>query len=451
MTANSISSLLTSLPDLSPYENLYKHFHSHPELSLQEYETAATVAKHLQKLEVYDVSTKIGGTGLVGVLKNGPGKTVLLRADMDALPVEEKTGLEYASKVTVKDESDGIVKPVMHACGHDMHMTCLLATAEHLANIKDQWKGTLVVLFQPNEERGGGANAMVKDGLYTKVPVPDCVLGQHVMAMRAGNVGSRSGTIMSASNRYKITLYGRGGHGSMPHRTIDPAVLAANVVVRLQTIVSREVDPTDMAVVTGTYFRTVEMFHNPDTLINNIHVKLTLALVASLQAGQTDNIIADEAQIKVDLRTMNPRTRAKVIASVRRIVKAECDASGSLKEPTFEEIAVFPLTVNDEALANQVATSFQEHFPNFDPDTNMSNASEDVTTLATSQDRPCLYWFVGGTDQHSWDEAEKNGTTHSDIPVNHSPFFAPVIQPTMRVGVEALSLAALTMLHQDSS
>lgn len=227
MAAKSLSSLLSSLPDLSHYESLYKHFHANPELSQQEYETAKTVEKHLRDLKSYDVHTGIGGTGLVGVLKNGPGKTVLLRADMDALPVKEETGLEYASTQTVKDESDGLVKPVMHACGHDMHITCLLAAADFLANNRDHWKGTLIVLFQPNEERGGGANAMVKDGLYNIVPVPDCVLGQHVMAMRAGNIGSRPGTIMTASNRFKITLFGRGGHGSMPHVSSSRALMTS--------------------------------------------------------------------------------------------------------------------------------------------------------------------------------------------------------------------------------
>lgn len=306
----------------------------------------------------------------------------------------------------------------MHACGHDMHITCLLAAAEHLAKVKDRWKGTLIVLFQPNEERGGGAKAMVDDGLYEKIPVPDFVLGQHVMALRAGTVGSKVGTIMAASNRYKITLFGRGGHGSMPHRTIDPAVLAANVVVRLQTIVSREVDPSDMAVVT----------------------------VASLQAGQTENIIADVATLKIDIRTINTQTRERVIAAVRRIVKAECDASKSPKEPIIEEITVFPLTVNDEKLTNIIAAAFEDHFgSSFDANTERVNASEDVTILGTSQDRPCLYWFLGGVDHKTWDQAEKDGTTHETIPVNHSPFFAPIIQPTLRTGVEALSLAALTM------
>jgi len=180
-------------------------------------------------------------------------------------------------------------------------------------------------------------------------------------------------------------------------------------------------------------------------------LRLTSNLVASLQAGQTENIIADRAEIKVDVRTINAHTRDRVIASIRRIVKAECEASGCVKEPTFEATTVFPLTVNEETLNNTVAASFLEHFPNFEPETDRSYASEDVSILGTSQERPCMYWFFGGTDPRKWDEAEKNGSTHSDIPVNHSPFFAPVIQPTMRVGVEALSLAALTMLRQAST
>lgn len=418
--ADTHSKALSNIPDLAPYEELYKHLHSHPELSVQEYETSATIAKHLRGFNAYEVQTDIGGTGLIGVLKNGPGKTVLLRADMDALPVEEQTGLEYSSKVTVLDKSDGITKPVMHACGHDMHMTCLLAAADLLAKAKDQWKGTLIVLFQPNEERGGGAKGMVDDGLYDKVPVPDYVLGQHVMALRAGTVGAKIGTIMASSNRFKITLFGRGGHGSMPHRTIDPAVLAANVVIRLQNIVSREVDPSDMAVVT----------------------------VASLQAGQTENIIADVATLKVDVRTINPRTQEGVLKAIRRIVKAECDASGSPKEPLIEEITTFPLTINDENLTKTVTAAFQGHFgSSCEPDTDRSNASEDVTILGTCRDRPCMYWFIGGVEHKTWDEAEKNGTLHESIPVNHSPFFAPIIQPTMRTGVEALSLAALTLLQ----
>lgn len=306
MAQQSHIDLLSDKPDLTSYEALYKHFHSHPELSLQERETASTIASHLESLRAgYELCTSIGGHGLVGVLKNGPGSTVLLRADMDGLPVLELTGLPYASKITMKDVADGIEKPVMHACGHDMHITCLLAAAEHLSRIKHAWSGTLIVLFQPNEERAAGAQAMIDDGLYyDKIPTPDYVLGQHVLPLRAGRVGNRKGVIMGAADSFKITLFGRGGHGSMPHRSVDPVVLAANVVLRLQTIVSREIDPSDMAVVT----------------------------VGSVQAGSTENVIADHAILKVNIRTTSSETRDRVLAAMRRIVKAECEASVRIPE-----------------------------------------------------------------------------------------------------------------------
>lgn len=201
--------------DIPAYEALYKHLHAHPELSNLEAQTAATMASHLSNLGSFKITTGIGGHGLVGVLQNGLGKTILLRADMDALPIKEATGLPYAGAVTMPDVN-GVVQPVMHACGHDMHMTCLLAAAETLLRKRDAWSGTLVVLFQPAEERGTGAQAMVDDGLYTKhkIPVPDFVLGQHVMAMRAGSVGSKRGTIMAGADSLRITMFGVGGHGS---------------------------------------------------------------------------------------------------------------------------------------------------------------------------------------------------------------------------------------------
>ncbi|CAL8576168.1 hypothetical protein XPA_002060 [Xanthoria parietina] len=418
-TQDLISLLRTSTVDFDFYEALYRHFHSQPELSYQEVQTAAKAASLLRSLKAgYEVQTSIGGHGLVGVLKNGAGKTVLLRADMDALPVKEDTGLDYASKVTMRDRDD-IVKPVMHACGHDFHVTSLLAAAERLAKMKDSWSGTLIVLFQPNEERAGGAQAMVDDGLYDKIPVPDVVLGQHVMPRKTSYVGSRMGNIMSEADSFKITLYGRGGHGSMPHRTVDPVVMAVGVVTKLQTIVSREVDPDQFAVVT----------------------------VGSLQAGQTENIISDRAEVRVNVRTQNHEVRNRVLASIRRIVKGECEASGATKEPLIEETTKFPLSVNDEAVTTEVHKSFEAFFGDlFDPNTPCSTASEDYSILGSSQGKPCCFWFFGGTDAKTWDDAEKNGRLAEDIPVNHSPFFAPVIQPTLATGIDALCLAALTFL-----
>ena len=215
VTSSLADLLLAARINTEKYETLYKHFHEHPELSNLEAETAKTIADQLSRLQAFTITTNIGGHGVVGVLKNGPGKTILLRADMDALPILEATGLPYSSKVTMRDV-EGVMRPVMHACGHDMHMTCLLAAAETLVKLKQSWSGTLIVLFQPAEERGTGAKAMVDDGLYDKhkIPVPDFVLGQHVMAMRAGSVGSKMGTIMAAADSMKITLFGVGGHGS---------------------------------------------------------------------------------------------------------------------------------------------------------------------------------------------------------------------------------------------
>ena len=269
-----------------------------------------------------------------------------------------------------------------------MHITCLLAAAEKLAAIKSAWKGTLIVLFQPNEERATGADAMVDDGLYNKIPTPDFVFGQHVMPLRAGRVGNRSGTIMSAANSLKVTLFGRGGHGSMPHMSIDPIVLASNVVLRLQTIISREVDPAEMAVVT----------------------------IGSIQAGHTENVIADQAVLRINIRTTTSLTRERILASVHRIIKAECEASRSPKAPLIESTSQFPLTANDHDTATRLSSSFQSFFKeNFNPEIPTVGGSEDFSTLATSVGKPYDFWFIGGTDSEMWDRAEKEGRLHDVI------------------------------------
>ncbi|KAI1815522.1 amidohydrolase [Poronia punctata] len=418
----SLADLLQAAPvDLEKYEALYKHFHQHPELSNLEVETAKKVVQQLSQLQEFNITTNIGGHGLAGVLHNGPGRTILLRADMDGLPILEATGLPYASTVTMAD-AEGVVRPVMHACGHDMHMTCLLAAAETLVKLKHAWSGTLIVLFQPAEERGTGARAMVEDGLYDrhKIPVPDFLLGQHVMAMRAGSVGSKLGTIMAAADSMKITLFGVGGHGSQPHRTIDPVVMAAHVVVRLQSVVSREIHPNDISVLT----------------------------VGSLQAGQTENVIADTAEIGVDIRSVKPETRVKLLASIRRIVKAECEASGSTIAPAFRITRHLPNTVNDEWMAKTLAKSFDEHFQgSFDPDIPTTTIAEDFSVLATSQGRPSAFWHWGGIDETLWDQKLNEGRI-DDIPANHTARFAPTIHPTLQTGVHALCVAALTFFDE---
>ncbi|KAF2441899.1 putative amidohydrolase [Karstenula rhodostoma CBS 690.94] len=422
--SSSISVLLASKTlNLKPYEELYKHYHSHPELSNQETETAATTVKHLSKLADFKITTDIGGHGFAGVLHNGSGPVVLLRADMDALPVKELTNLPYASTVSQVSQRTGGESPVMHACGHDMHITCLLAATEHLYALRSSWSGTLIVLFQPAEERGTGAQAMVDDGLYDKnkhnIPVPDYVLGQHVMALPAGKVGSRRGTIMAAADSFKVTVFGRGGHGSMPHRTIDPVMMASNIVVRLQNIVSRETDPSDMAVVTVGYLR----------------------------GGHTENIIVDHAELGIDIRSINTATRERIIASLKRIIHAEYIASGAEKEPTIEETRFFPQTYNDEDMEGKLASSFGDFFGDaFDPQIARTNASEDVSILASSQGKPSLFWFFGGVEPEFYAQKEREGRLIEDIPQNHSSGFAPVIQPTLKTGVDALCVAALTFL-----
>lgn len=425
-----ISTILSTFkPDLARYENLYKILHENPGLSLQEHLAAETAAKHLRVLQGFDVRTNIGGTGLIGILKNGEGKTVLLRADTDALPVEELTGLPYASKKREVDVEDGIEKPAMHACGHDMHISAMLAAAETLHGSMKHWKGTLIVLFQPNEERAGGAKAMIADGLYDPkrhgCPIPDVVLGQHVMPLPAGTVGTRVGSFMSAADNFHVTIYGRGGHASQPHMTIDPVVMAAHIIVRLQTIVSREVNPQDAAVVT----------------------------VGSVQAGMTENIIASEATIKINIRTVLSETRTRVLAAIKRIVKAECDASDSPKEPMWVSTSSFPFTINDTEATNHVAKAFAKIFGEMhNSESPALGGSEDFGVLATEAPNksggkgvPYSYWCFGGIDPKIFADLNESGKLE-ELPINHSPFFAPVIQPTLATGVDALVVAALSYL-----
>ncbi|KAH7409003.1 hypothetical protein BKA64DRAFT_663971 [Cadophora sp. MPI-SDFR-AT-0126] len=418
-------------PDLAPFESLYKNLHQHPGLSLQEHLASSTAATHLRTLPSFTVRTSIGGTGLIGILANGPGPTVLLRADTDALPVKELTGLPYASTKTEIDVEDGIEKPVMHACGHDMHVACMLAAASTLSEARGEWSGTLVLLFQPNEERGAGARAMVEDGLYDErrhaCPVPDVVLGQHVMPFASGEVGTRIGSFASAADSFKVEVFGRGGHASQPHRTIDPVVLASHIVVRLQTVVSREVDPREAAVVT----------------------------VGSIQAGQTENIIASSALLKLNIRTVTPQTRTRVLSAIKRIVSAECTASGSPQPPSWQPTSSFPFTINDTKTTETVQKAFNEYFKDkHNADCAPLGGSEDFAILATEAPNPkaeggkgvpYCYWVFGGVDAENWREKEREGKL-DEVPINHSAYFAPVVQPTLRTGVDALVVGALAFL-----
>src|ERR1051326_2570804 len=324
-TTASIAEVLKRLPETTSWqEGVYKDIHAHPELSFQESRTAALVASKL-KYFGYDVSEKIGRTGVVGILRNGAGPTVLARADMDALPVKENTGLPYASTVTAVDDKGNTVG-VAHACGHDAHVTCLLGSAQLLAQAPQSWKGNFIALFQPAEEVAGGAKAMVDGGLRDRIPKPDVAFAQHVLAYPAGKIGTQPGPVLSAGDSVRITFFGKGAHGSMPHNSVDPVVLAALVVLRLQTIVSRETKPGEFAVLT----------------------------VGSSVAGSKSNIIPDRAVLLLNLRTYDMSVRGHMIDSIERMVKAECEASGSPHPPEFEYFDQYPLTDNDPQVTQKI-------------------------------------------------------------------------------------------------
>ena len=400
-------------------DSLYIDLHQHPELSFGETRTAGIVASHLIDLR-FDVTEQVGRTGVVGVLENGPGPVVYLRADMDGLPVREETGLPYASTVIAADAAGDDV-PVMHACGHDVHVACLVGAAEWFATNTDAWSGTLVTIFQPAEEVMGGARAMLADGLLEQFPFPDVVLGQHVSPLPAGAYAVRGGPAMAGVDTLNITFTGRGGHGSRPQTTIDPIVAASAAVLRLQTIVSREVQPGDLAVVT----------------------------VGTFNAGLKHNIIPATATLGLSIRSLNAASRDRILGSVERIVRAEAAASGMTTEPTITPLESGPATINDEAAAARVTDAFADAFGAGGlMDIGVSSGSEDVGTFATAAGVPLVFWMFGGTDPDRFMRAAAAGTLDSDIPSNHSPFFAPVIQPTLNNGVALLRVAALEWLKK---
>ncbi|MDF4249292.1 amidohydrolase [Streptomyces sp. WMMB303] len=415
-TTVAADAVLTGLPDIrDSLEFRYKDLHQHPELGFQERRTAGHAAQALNECD-YEVTEGIGGTGVLGVLHNGAGPTVLLRADMDALPVREQTGLPYASTDTARGP-DGAEQPVMHACGHDVHVICLLGAARLMAAGTDAWRGTLVVLFQPNEENGSGARAMIDDGLARRIPRPDVALGQHVLPAPAGTLLTRPGVMMAASDSLRVTFRGRGAHGSMPERAVDPVVLAASTVLRLQTVVARETAATTPAVVT----------------------------VGAIHAGSGPNIIPDRAEIQLNIRTFGEETRARVLAAVRRIIAGECAASGA-EAAEFETIGAFSVTENDVEATERVASAFGGYFGERARTTGPLSASEDFGELPAGLGCPATYWGLGGTDPAAYRKAERAGTVDQDIPGNHSPRFAPVVQPTLDTGVRALVTAALAWL-----
>jgi amidohydrolase len=406
----------------------YKHLHENPELSTQEKESSALIAGELRKLG-YDVTDHFGqydspglvSYGIVGVLRNGPGPTVYVRTDMDALPIVENTGLPYASHAKVK-RADGAEVGVMHACGHDIHMSVFIGTARMLAQLKQQWSRTLVMLGQPAEEAVGGAHAMLRAGLFTKFPKPDYVLALHDGSdLPAGKVSWHEGSILAGGDSLDITVRGYGGHSAAPQRTKDPILIASEIVVALQTIVSREMDPQVPTVVT----------------------------VGSFHAGTKHNIIPDEAHLQLSVRTMTPAQREKVLAAITRITNGIAAAAGVPPDraPIIEVATSLPATINNPELTRRVAAALErglgkENVLPGEP----AMASEDFSLYALEDPKPPICMFrLGASDPAKWQAAKQNGTR---LPGPHSAEFAPVPEPTIRTGVRAMTGAVLELLKK---
>jgi amidohydrolase len=395
---------------------LYRDLHQHPELSLAETRTAGLIAERL-RADGYAVTEGVGGTGVVGVLRNGPGPVVMLRADIDALPVQENTALPYASEVRAIDH-EGREVPVMHACGHDMHAVCLLGAATLLADRASAWTGTLLTVFQPAEELGRGARAMVADGLFERFPAPEVVLAQHVTPMPAGFIGYGTGPLMSGSDTVRVTLFGRGGHGARPEAAIDPILMAAHIITRLQGIVAREVAPAETAVLT----------------------------VGRVQAGTKENVIPDTAELGINIRTYSEATRATVRGALERIVRGEAQAGGATREPEFSWDSGTPVLVSDPEATRATIEALNRRFgADHVHDIGPVTASEDAGVFGEAAKVPTVYWFIGGHEPDSAITALFEGR-FDQLPANHSPEFAPVIEPTLSTGVQALTTAALAWL-----
>ncbi|WP_458780541.1 amidohydrolase [Arthrobacter sp. D3-16] len=393
------------------YVGIYKHLHANPELSAQESKTALYIEGALADLGIENF--RCGGTGVVAILRNGEGPVIAFRADTDGLPILEQTGLGYASQVS-GTLTDGIVVPVMHGCGHDTHIAAALALAGLLVTRSDLWAGTLVLIFQPGEETAYGARAMIKDGLWDRAPRPEVVLAQHVFPKPAGTLLIRHGHMLNLADSWKITVQGRQAHGSQPDLSIDPIVAASSMVLRLQTIVSRELPPGTPAVI------TVGTFH----------------------AGLKENIIPASAEFSVNVRTPDEETRATVLAAVRRIISAEAAASRA-SEPSVEELNSFPRCYNDPEETQRVMSAFAKDFgADMIDEEQLGSGSEDVGWLSDAIGVPGVFWAFGGLKAESFHD----GVT----PVgNHSPLFAPDAESAVIAGTQAALSAVLAYLGRD--
>ena len=396
---------LLSNAQLAEMHDLYRHLHAHPELSMQEHRTSALIQSELEEAGIE--TFRCGGTGVVGILRNGDGPVVAFRADIDGLPIKEDTGLPYAS-TAIGLLDDGTEVPIMHGCGHDTHAAALLTAAKLLAGDRERWAGTVVLIFQPGEETAAGAKAMVEDGLWEKAPKPEVVYGQHVMPGLSGTIQYATGHTMTQADSWKVTLHGRQSHGSQPQDAVDPIVLGAHIITRIQTIVSRELDPRRSAVV------TVGTFHG----------------------GLKENIIPSSAEFTLNVRTFDEAVRAKVLSALRRIIKAEADASNA-PEPTIEELYTFPRNYNDPQATGDVMEALQRDLGEGNvTEVEPLMGSEDFGLLAEAIGVPSVFWFFGGHTQETMDA--------HPMPMNHSPFFAPAMEPTLSTGVHAAMAAILS-------
>ena len=389
---------------------LYRDLHRNPELSLKEFRTAERIEAELSRLGTRPM--RIGETGVAAVIRNGTGKTVLARADIDALPVTENTALPYASQIP----------GIMHACGHDMHICALLGAVKLLLSCRSDWSGTYIALFQPAEELAAGAEKMLADGLREKIPAPQIAFAQHVIVGPAGQITTVSGPALSAGDSIRIVIYGRGAHGSMPHTSVDTVLLASGIVTRLHSVVSREIQPGVFAVLT----------------------------VGAINAGTKSNIIPDSAELLVNIRTYSTKVRDRIISAVERIVRGECAAAGAEREPEFTYYDHYPLTCNDKSANEIITEKFKAYFG---PQSVTANgkgatASEDFSVIPDAYRIPYVYWFVGCTGEAQWNDALARGSVETDIPANHNPGFAPQITPTLQRATEAQAVAALAFLER---
>lgn len=388
-------------------EKQYKYFHQHPELSMKEDHTAQTIIDILSKAGIE--TKRVGKTGVVAEIKNGEGPVVAMRADIDALPIKENSGKDYASTVSTQDEN-GKTVGVSHACGHDFHISSLLGALKAFNEHKDAWRGTYIGIFQPGEEIAQGAKDLVENGITSMIAKPDVYLGQHVLgAIPAGTVGIRSGAFLTTAASIRVHIFGKGSHGSMPELSVDPVVVASSIVLKLQTIVSRELAAKDYAIVT----------------------------VGALNAGSKSNIIPDDAELLINTRTYSEDTQEFVHNAIERIVRGECELARCPKEPEFTYYDRYPLTNNDQNASLRVRKAFDEYFGEDSVDISRASASEDFSIVANAFKTPYAYWGLGGF------------ADMQNAPGNHNPAFAPDLQPTLNRGLEAAVVAACAWLANE--